>query len=79
MNLKCASSNSLTLLHYERPKLHRVLAFLSAIGFKHSYMVCVHVNDFDYSCKDVKAIAIVHFQTNFKSTSAIGPTWKLHD
>ena len=26
--------SSLTLLHSERPKLNRVLAFLSAIGFK---------------------------------------------
>ena len=30
---------SLTLLHSERPKLHTILAFLSAIGLKgHNYM-----------------------------------------
>ena len=30
-----SSDETLTLLHSERPKLHRVLAFLSAVGLRH--------------------------------------------
>ena len=35
---------SLTLLHSERPKLHRVLAFLSAIGLSYTKTLCCYSN-----------------------------------
>ena len=49
ISLVILSKLSLTLLHSERPKLHRVLAVLSAIGLNNILFLIGYIHAFIYS------------------------------
>ena len=50
LNSNCTLVTHLTLLHSERPKLHTILAFLSAVGLNMNFALlhldCVYVHAF---------------------------------